>query len=106
MERVGDFSYEKGWAEVAEDQHVLPMPTRHTRDRSQFFDDSLPTWAELTRFGALSGNDRCLRLADGWRRLNPHKAQEGAKPGQAWPNERIMGVTRGSESEIQLRSKR
>jgi hypothetical protein len=25
-----------------------------------------------------------------------------AKPGQAWPDEKIMGVTLGSESEIQL----
>jgi hypothetical protein len=31
-----------------------------------------------------------------------HNAQEGAKPGQAWPDEKIMGVTLGSESEIQL----
>jgi hypothetical protein len=27
---------------------------------------------------------------------------EGAKPGQAWPDPKAMGVTCGSESEIQL----
>ena len=47
-------------------------------------------------------NGRYVRLADGWRHLNPHNAQEGAKPGQAWPDEKIMGVTLGSESDIQL----
>ena len=29
-------------------------------------------------------------------------ATEGAKPGQAWPDPKAMGVTCGSESEIQL----